>query len=72
MKLDKQSYTFPAQESSPDLCYTCDNFDESKHRNIGAKGGCNPTPKKKKKWRPIYRTDFAVCLDYKKKKEISK
>jgi len=72
MKIEKQSYTIPTIPTTEDLCYSCGSFDESKYREIGAKGGCNPTPNKKKNWRPIYRTDFAICLDYNKKKELKK
>lgn len=65
MKLAKQAYTFPAQLSSPDLCYSCEDFDPSKCREAAeAKGYCDARKM------ILYRTDFAFCLDYNKKKEL--
>jgi hypothetical protein len=60
MTLDKQSYTFPAQPLTTDLCYSCDEFDESRCRELtNCVGYCNVRKI------PLYRTDFAVCIDFK-------
>ena len=61
----KQAYTFPALETSTDLCLTCKELDEAKCREaVGAKGYCAARKM------ILYRTDFAFCLDYNKKKEL--
>lgn len=65
VQIDKQSYTFPAQPATEDLCYSCDEFDESKCKELDyTKGYCNARKM------PLYNTGFTVCLDYKKKKEL--
>ena len=56
----KQAYTFPAKESLKSLCQCCKYFDESRLIELDdSKGYCRVRKM------ALYRTDFAVCLDFK-------